>query len=105
MDNNKIIVFLKWFKLGVMSWITLSHGSRPRRFLKQKAISLKNYIVSRPTLRCKIMKLLNYFPILKYKLKEIGMPSVENIQISTKNLSPKAQKIYEALILKQKRGF
>lgn len=106
--NTKIILFLKWFKLGFVSWIMIAPGSRPRRVIKQKLISLKNYIIARPMLKYKIMKILNYFPRLKYKLKNVDSSSINiadrNIQINIENLSPKARKIYEALVLKQRKA-
>lgn len=95
--------FIRWFKLGAYHWITFSPTSRPRRVVQKVLINLKDKINANPNLKIKIMKLLNYFPSLKNRLKMIGTsyPNQGVMDItqidSEKHLSLKAQEIYNDL--------
>ncbi len=94
-----IMKFIRWFKLGAYHWITFSPTSRPRRVVQKILINLKHKINANPNLKMKIMKILNYFPSLKNRLKKIAtthhgeIMDIKEVDIQ-KHLSLNAQKIY-----------
>ena len=92
--------------------MTFSPTSRPRRILKSKLIETKHYINAQPSLKYKIMNILDKFPKLKARLKRVGQnnySSSENLEFIPQNstfniqhselshLSPQAKKIYNDL--------
>lgn len=100
------IRFIKWFKNGAIAWLTFSHTSRPRRVLKQQLVLVKDFIVARPALKIKLVKILNNFPQLKYRLKKLSLTQPEPAQdgLIPSSLSPRAKKIYDELLLLQQKG-
>ncbi|MBV5278395.1 MAG: hypothetical protein J0647_05085, partial [Campylobacteraceae bacterium] len=104
--------FVRWLVWGSYYWLTFSPTSRPRRILKSKLIETKHYINARPSLKYKIMNILDKFPKLKARLKRVGLnnysPS-ENLEFKSQNstfniqhselshLSPQAKKKYDVL--------
>ena len=92
--------FARWFKTGAYHWITFSPTSRPRRVTKKTLILLKEYINTKPRLKAILLNILNNFPKLKTKLKNINSTNFTKQNTTTTNLklSPKAKKVYEDLI-------
>lgn len=80
----------------------MKNGNSLKVVIKQFAIFLRAYIIARPTLKYKIIKILNYFPRLQYRLKNINVQQVESLNQNVNHLSPKARKIYKMLISAQK---
>ncbi|MGB3751634.1 MAG: hypothetical protein WA945_08695, partial [Arcobacteraceae bacterium] len=93
--------FLKWFKVGIISWIRFAPNSRPRRVLVKILMKLKNYIVAHPKLKRFVIQLLNRFPKLRRKLLEIQNPK-ESVPHITE-LSIRANGIYTQLRNLQKK--
>lgn len=98
--------FIKWFKNGAIAWLTFSHSSRPRRVLKKQLVLVKNFILARPTLKNALIKVLNHFPKLKYRLKKLSITQFEPAQdeLMPYSLSPRAKSIYDELLLLQQKG-
>jgi SAM-dependent methyltransferase len=97
----------RWFIRGSIAWITLSPGSRPKRYLRSGIISIKSKIAPRPFLKAMAVRLLSPFPRIKARLRLIQNPhhtipqdtlnlmegSVEGLD----HLSPRARKTYSDL--------
>lgn len=98
--------FIQWFLTGAIAWLTFSPSSRPRRVLRKQLIFVKNFILARPALKRKIVKILNNFPKLKYRLKKLNMPQSESglEKPIGDSSSPRVKKIYKELLLLQKKG-
>ncbi|HQT03981.1 MAG TPA: class I SAM-dependent methyltransferase [Thiotrichales bacterium] len=98
---------VRWFFRGSYHWLTFSPTSRPRRVLKQKLIDLKHYINARPSMKYKLMTILNNFPSLKAILRRLGLNSslsfnnsgsnIQNSVTESSGLSPRATQIYAQL--------
>lgn len=92
----------RWFRDGSIAWITFSPSSRPRRMLKKFLLMSKQYVTSRPQLKCRILDILNHFPTLKGRLKKIGSTDLSfhtswSYVDGPQHLSPRAKQIYADL--------
>ncbi|MDD2357138.1 MAG: hypothetical protein PHX13_04435 [Thiovulaceae bacterium] len=74
--------------------------------MKKQLVLVKNFILAKPALKIKLIKILNYVPKLKYRLKNLSITQVESTQdVHTfSSLPPKAKKIYDELLLLQQKG-
>ena len=61
----------RWFGDRVKAWITFAPHSRPRRVLKGSLISLKYRLNKHPRLKDKILNILDRFPKIKTRLRQV----------------------------------
>ena len=93
---------VRWLVTGTKHWVTFSPTSRPKRVTKQMLVSLKHHINSHPRLKMNLLTILNRFPTLKARLRQIGQQHVVAqtpfpIIEGPAQLSPRAKKIYNDL--------
>ena len=88
---------IQWFLTGSKAWFTFSPTSRPRRTLKQSLILLKQHLNDNPKLKMIVIRILDYFPKLKIRLKNIKRDDISNISYVRDELTLQAQKIYNEL--------
>jgi O-antigen chain-terminating methyltransferase len=92
--------FARWFKTGIVAWLTFAPQSRPRRVIKKILIKLKEELTKRPKFKCIINMCLKPFPKLENRLRRIGKESpVATADCSDNHLylSPRAKQIYNDL--------
>lgn len=71
-----------------------------KKILKKIIIHLKSFVISHPGLKNILIKILNYFPEFKARLKRVGHTGnvlVMNHINGPEHLSPEAKKIYSNL--------
>jgi O-antigen chain-terminating methyltransferase len=92
--------FARWFKTGIIAWLTFAPQSRPRRVIKKILIKLKEELTKRPKFKCIINMCLKPFTKLENRLKKIGKESpIATADCSDNHLylSPRAKQIYDDL--------
>lgn len=72
--------------------------------IKKNIIFFAAFIKNRPFLKSKLLMILNFFPQLKYKLRKIVVQEHSTVSFDVTHISPRTKKIYEELLLRQKRN-
>jgi len=71
--------FARWFKTGIIAWITFAPESRPRRVVGKLVLKLKNYADTKPRLKYFAKQYINKFPKLKNTIAKLSTNNTYDI--------------------------
>lgn len=66
----------QWLRRGIVAWLMLKPGSRPRRIAGRALVRLKIWVLESPRVRAQAMRVVQRFPRLKAKLLAVGSQSI-----------------------------
>jgi len=89
--------FLIWFKDNTIAWITFAPQSRPRRATKSLIFSLVTISLKNNFIKETLLVVVNHFPKIKHRLKQIKNTNYENIPLELHSISSRQRDIYEML--------
>ena len=89
--------FLTWFKGNTIAWITFAPSSRPRRVAKSLIFSLITISLKNNSIKETLLVVLNHFPKIKHRLKQMKYTNYENIPLKLHSISSRQRDIFEML--------